>query len=210
VKKDIPLDYFERSAFLLHPSRPILCTTLNEDGSNHVAPFSWINPVSYKPPMISLALLSSPNKQHSLVNIERTKEFIINLPDLDLAEQLVLASYETWKGENKFERSGFTAIPPKKVNPVAIKECRAHLECKAFRIETVGDHALILADVVAAYHDEDAYTENLMINLKNFSPMVHLQNFNGDPKDAWNLYPGQLHVFMNPGGAYAADVPYPK
>jgi len=209
MKKDIPADVFERSVFLLQPGRPILCTTLNEDGSNHVAPFAWINPVSFNPPRVGLALVCLPKKQHSLENIERTGEFIVNLPDLALAEKLVMASFLTLKGENKFERSGFTALAAKKIKPVAIKECRAHLECKVINITVTGDHSLIIADVLAAYYDEDAFTANLMINLKNYQPTIHLMNYNADPVDPWNLHPGQIHVFAECSGAYTADVPYP-
>jgi len=210
MKREIPLNTFERSVFLLQPGRPILCTTLGEDGSNHVAPFAWINPVSFKPPMVGLSLLSAPKKQQSLENIERTGEFVVNLPDLALAEKLVLTSYETLQNENKFERSGFTALPAKKVRPVAIEECRAHLECKVTSISYPGDHALILANVLAAYHDDGAFSDNQIINLKNFQPMLHLQHFSSDPADPWNLCPGQVHVFVEPGSAYVADVPYPR
>jgi len=210
MKKEIPSDIFERAVFLTQPGRPILCTTRNEDGSNHVAPFTWFNPISFKPPQMALALLNTPQKkQHTLINIERTGEFIANLPDMELTEQLVLSSYLVLKGENKFDRSGLTPHPGKEVDVVAIQECRSHVECKVYDIIKTGDHSLVLADVVAAYYDEAAFTKNLMIDLKNYKPMLHLQNFCSDPKDPWNLNPGQVHVFMEPGGAYVADVPYP-
>ena len=109
MKIPIPEESFEKAVFLLQPSRPILCTTKNEDGSDHVAPFSWINPISYKPPRVGLALLNSPKKQHSLVNIERTHEFVINLPDIKIADALVMASFWPVFGENKFDRSAFYA-----------------------------------------------------------------------------------------------------
>jgi len=201
-KKDIAAECFEKSVFLLQPGRAILCTTINEDGSNHVAPFSWINPISFIPPRVGLALLTSPKKQQSLENIERTGEFVVNLPDIPIAEQLVLTSYDALDGENKFERSGFTPLPAKKVEPVAIQECRAHLECKVIEIIDVGDHDLILADVVAAYYDTDAFSENLLINLSTYRPATHLQNYITDT--------GQVHVFMEPGGSYVADVPFPS
>jgi len=70
--------------FLSQLGRPILCTTKNNDGSDHVAPFSWINPVSHKPPRIALALLNSPKKQQSLENIERSAEFVVNMPAIHL------------------------------------------------------------------------------------------------------------------------------
>ena len=202
MKKEIPLEFFEKSVFLLQPGRPILCTTVNPDGSNHVAPFSWINPVSFKPPRVGLALLTSPRRQTSLKNIERTGEFIVNLPDLALAEELVLTSYDTLEGENKFVRSGFTPLPAKKVKSVAIQECRAHLECKVYQIIDAGDHDLLLADVLAAYYDADAFTENLLINLDTYQPATHLQNYVTDS--------GQVHVFMKAGGSYVADVPFPS
>jgi flavin reductase (DIM6/NTAB) family NADH-FMN oxidoreductase RutF len=201
-KKEVSLEVFEKSVFLLQPGRAILCTTINEDGSNHVAPFSWINPVSFKPPRVGLSLLTTPKKSISLDNIQRVGEFVINLPDLPLAEKLVLTSYDALAGENKFERSGFTPLPAKKVKPVAIEECRAHLECKVIQIMDVGDHDLIIADVVASYYDTSAFSENFLINLNTYKPATHLQSYITDS--------GQAHVFMEPGGAYVADVPFPS
>ena len=184
------------------PGRPILCTTKNEDGTDHVAPFGWINPVSFKPPRVGLALQNTPKKQHSLTNIERTGEFLVNLPDMALAEQLVLASYWQMHGENKFDRSGFTRLPAKKIAPVAIKECRAHLECKVIDMSVPGDHTLILADVVAAYYDKGAFVGNMLINMQEFKPMLHLQSY--------VLEKSQVHVFMEPGGSYTTEVMFPS
>ena len=202
MKKTVPEECFEKAVFLLQPSRPILCTTKNEDGSDHVSTFSWINPVSFKPPQVGLALLNSPKKQHSLCNIERSGEFVVNLPSMKLAEQMVLASYWPVFNENKFDRSTFTRLPAKKVAPVAIAECTAHLECKVLELINPGDHTLIIADVLAAYYDEDAYSEGMLINLREFEPVIHLQNF--------ELQDSQIHVFMKPGGAETLEVSFPK
>lgn len=202
VKKHVPQAFFERASFLLQPGRPILCTTKNEDGTDHVAPFSWINPISHKPPKVGLALLCEPKKQHSLVNIERTGEFLINLPDMALADKLVLASYWQMHGENKFDRSAFTRREPEKIAPVAIEECRAHLECRVFHSLTTGDHVLLLADVVAAYYDEDAFMGNMLINMQNFKPMMHLQNY--------VLENSQVHAFIEPAGAYVSEIMFPS
>jgi flavin reductase (DIM6/NTAB) family NADH-FMN oxidoreductase RutF len=201
MKKNVSEECFEKAIFLLQPTRPILCTTKNEDGSDHVAPFSWINPVSMKPPRLSLALLNKPKKQHSLENIERTGEFVVNMADMQLADRLVLASYWPNFGENKFDRSGFTRLNSRKVAPPAIAECRAHLECKVIEILTPGDHSLILADIVEAYYDSDAFNDNLLINMQNYKPMIHVQNY--------ILPQSQLHVFMEPGGEYVSEVLFP-
>lgn len=190
------------SVFLLQPSRPILCTTKNEDGTDHVAPFSWINPISHKPPRVALALMSKPQKQKSLQNIERTGEFGVNIPDMNLAEKLVECSFSTKFGENKFDRSGFTRMPSVTIKPNCIMECRANLECKVVELIDAGDHTLIIADILHAKYDEAAFSRNLLINTQNFKPVIHLQNF--------NLEKSQLHVFMSSESTQTLEVPYPQ
>lgn len=203
MKKQISDNELFNSVFLLQPSRPILCTTKNEDGSNHVAPFSWLNPVSHNPPRVALALMNMPQKQHSLENIERTGEFVINIPDMNIAEKLVETSYSTKFGENKFLRSGFTKVDSSCVEPVSIEECRAHLECKVINSIETGDHTLLIADIVCAKYDEEAFVPgSLFIKLDKYKPIVHLTNF--------NTKQSQVHVLLSPSGTHAVEVPYPK
>lgn len=200
MKTGIPESELETSVFLLQPGRPILCTTKNSDGSNHVAPFSWINPVSHKPPRIALALLNNPKKQHSLENIERTGEFVVNMPGMELAEKLVESSFLIQEGENKFVRSGFTPLPSVKVEPPAIKECKAHLECKVIQSINAGDHTLLIADVLCARYDVGAYGPSLLINTENFQPALHLFNY--------TLEKSQVHIFLKPSCSHTIEVPF--
>lgn len=202
MKKNIDQENLAQSVFLLQPSRPILCTTINEDGSLHVAPFSWINPVSHKPPRVAMALLNKPKKQNSLTNIERTGEFVVNIPGLELAEKLVECSYLVKEGENKFSRAGFSALPSVKVSPPGIQECKAHLECKVINSLDVGDHTLLVADILQASYEKDAYSPNLLINLERFTPAIHILNYVLDKS--------QVHVFLKPCGSYTIEVPYPE
>jgi flavin reductase (DIM6/NTAB) family NADH-FMN oxidoreductase RutF len=202
LKVDLLEDKLCESIFLLQPTRPILCSTKNEDGTDHVAPFSWINPVSYKPPRVALALLNSPKKQHSLENIERTGEFVVNIPTLDIADQMVGCSFKTKFGENKFDRSGFERLKSVKVTPPCIAECKAHLECKLYTTVNAGDHTLLVADVVHASYDNEVYSENLLIKLDKFKPAIHVLNY--------NLENSQIHIFLNPAGSHVTEVFYPK
>lgn len=196
----------EKAAYLLQPCRPIICTTINEDGSDHVAPFGWVTPISYQPPRLVLNLLRKPEKQHSLINIERTREFVVNLPDMRIADELIFASYDPQYGENKFERAAFTRIPAQKVAPPAIKECRAHLECRVLSIfePPESDCTMLISDVLAAYYDSDAFSENMLINLRNFEPCLHLMEYAHE-----SIYNSQTHVFMGINGSYTAEVKFP-
>lgn len=176
------------SISLIQPTCPILCTTKNEDNSDHVAPFSWFIPVSRKPPRVALALLSNPRKQHSLVNIERTGEFVVNIPDISLAEKIMQCGSPSKLGINKFERSGFTILPSEYVEVNGIEECKANIECKLYDLYEVGDHKLIIADVLNCKYDTDFYNKDLTPNYNIFTPAVYLGKINSG-KD-------QLHGFI--------------
>lgn len=184
----------------LQPTRPVLVTTLDEDGVTHVAPFSWIIPLSTDPPLVGLALLTKPRKQHTLENIERSGEFAVNIPGLELAEQLVQCSYKVKPGVKKLKLAGFTAIPASKIEPCLIGECRAHLECSVLSAQETGDHTLIIGKINHVTYQEKAYTAGLMLNLKEFTPCLHLDNYSS--KD------GQAHLFLLPGGLSLAEVPF--
>lgn len=190
--------------FALQPSRPILCTTKNADGTDHVAPFGWCTPISQYPPMLALAIACKPHRSQTLVNIERDGEFVVNLPDMSLADKLVETSYKTKLGENKFDRSGFTRMSSRMVKPVCIEECRAHLECRVRRIDYPGDHGVICADIVYACYDDDAFGGHMLIDTRHFRPVIHLQNVN--PKEA----DSQIHVFLKAADVEICQVPFPK
>lgn len=159
--------------FFLQPSKPILCTTKDVDGTDHVAPFGWCMPVSQRPPMLAIAIHHSPEKAKTLENIERTGEFVINVPHLELAEATVRTSFQPGGTLNKVDVSGFTRQESKQVSPVSIQECVASLECKTGDIRYVGDHALIIGKVVFVSYDPAAY-KGLSWNIAHFRPLIHL------------------------------------
>ena len=202
MKKHINVESICDSISLLQPSRPILCTTKNEDFTDHVAPFGWVIPVSNNPPKVGMALLNKPKKQHTLINIEREGEFVVNIPDIDIANKLVETSYSTKNNENKFDRSGFTRISSKLVRPVSVGECRAHLECKVSEIIELGDHSLVVGDVVWAIFDSEAFSSDLLIKLENFEPAFNVKHY--------KMKDYQAHVFLSLSGTRIIEVKYPK
>ena len=202
MKKHINEENICDSISLLQPTRPILCTTKNEDFTDHVAPFSWVIPVSSNPPKIGMALLNRPKKQHTLENIERDGEFVINIPDIDIADKLVEASYSTKNNENKFDRSGFTRVSSKLVKPVSVGECRAHLECKVSEIIELGDHSLVVGNVVWAIFDNEAFSSNFLVKLENFKPAIHVKHY--------KMKDYQAHVFLSLSGTHIVEAKYQK
>ena len=187
---------------LFQPSKPILCSTKNDDGTDHIAPFSWINPVSYCPPMVAVSMSCKPKKPQSLINIERTGEFAVNYMQSEFADRLVYAAFPA-EGENKFDRSGLTREKCAVIGVCAIAESCAFLECRVREICEFGDTNTIFADIVSATYDDEIFTPpKMLVNIKKYDPIFHL--------DSYEHQSGQLHVFMSAGKEYVADIPYPK
>lgn len=199
--KSIKNEELHKSIILFQPSMPFLVTTLNKDGSINIAPFSWGNPVSQFPPMMSLALLNKPQKQNSLKNIERTGELVFNLVDISIAEKVVAASYK-YKNKNKFVELGFTPVSSKKINTSGIIEARACIECKVKYLKETGDHMLIISEIVAASFKPDYYSGGLLMDLRKTKPLIHLEQY--------TVENGQVHVFIDTSSCKVLNVPYKK
>lgn len=193
-------DRLYRSVALFQPWRPVLVSSMNSDGSVNVAPFSWVTPVSMCPPMVSLALMSTLKRQHTLENIEREGEFVVNLPDMQIVEQMIRTAYNYPEGMSKFTLVGFGVHPSQVVQPPGVAECRAHLECKLTFSRPTGDHTLLVAEVVAASYDSEVFDESLLLRLDKCRPCLHLRHF--------RLEGGQMHIFAWPLAEQVVNVPY--
>jgi gluconolactonase len=188
------------SITFFRPNRPVLVTTRDRDGTIHIAPFAWCVPASYDPPIVTLALLARPRKQHSLVNIERDREFVVNLPGHDLSADLVRASYRYPAGVYKVGILGFEFSPSQRVDVPFIKAARAHVECRLKTSLMTGDHTLLVADVVAASYVPEQYHEGFIPDVEKYPPCLHLGHRQTPG--------GQMHSFIVGDGVESLDLPY--
>lgn len=199
AKSPLPPERLSDHWNLLQPSRPALLTTLNADGSVNVAPFGWNMPVSANPPRVAVALVNSPPNL-TLTNILREREFVLNVPTMQVAEKLVRASYHHPRGVSKFTAIGFGRLEPSVVRTPGIAECRASLECRLHSHVVAGDHTLVLGDVMAAVYEAADFTEAMMLKVDQAWPVIHL--------DQYKHAGGQVHLFLAPAGIQELDVPY--
>ncbi|MFT6069393.1 MAG: flavin reductase (DIM6/NTAB) family NADH-FMN oxidoreductase RutF [Bacteriovoracaceae bacterium] len=159
--------------------RPIaVVSTLNEDGSNNLAPFSFFTAVSAKPMIIAFSPLirsATGKPKDTPTNILRSKEFVINIVSESIAEKVNLCSTELPYGEDEFSLSGLTPIDSTIVGPKRIKESLIHFECKFRDRLNYGDEPgcgqIITGEVVKVHVDESVY-ENGRINTKKLNPVA--------------------------------------
>lgn len=149
--------------------RPIAwVSTLGAAGQPNLAPFSFFNCVSAKPPLLAFSPgLRAPSEpkgssagepKDTLRNVRETKEFVINVVTCDLLEPMNLTSGEYEASINEFELAKLTPVPSKLVRPPRVGESPVSFECKLYQIlefsPAPGGGALVIGEIVAIHIDD--------------------------------------------------------
>lgn len=145
--------------------RPIaVVSTLNKDGSNNVAPFSFFTCISAKPMIIAFCPMirtSTGSPKDTPVNILREKEFVVSVVTESIAERINLCATELPYGEDEFALAKLTPLDSEVVKAKRVGESPVHFEC-LFRDrlnygEAPGAGQLITGEVVRVHVDERVY-----------------------------------------------------
>lgn len=132
--------------------RPIAwVSTVSADGVYNAAPFSYFTGVSIEPPLVLFAVERRKGmKKDTLINIEETKEFVINLVTEANVEMMNLTSQDYPYEVNEFLEAGLSPIPSGSVAAPSIRESPIHMECKLDRIIEIGSspHSLVIGEVI--------------------------------------------------------------
>ena len=133
------------------PMKHFLITSGDIEKESNIIAVSFCMPVSKDPPLIACAI---GKKALSAKLIEKTGEFVVNVPLQELKKAIYFCGFHSGNTVNKFKETGLTPHAARKVKVPVIQECVAHMECKVRqRIET-GDKILFVGEVLEAYADE--------------------------------------------------------
>jgi len=152
--------------------RPIaMVSTVNEDGSNNLAPFSFFNLFSVNPPIavFSPARRGRDNTtKHTYENLKNHPEAVINIVNYAMTQQCSLAGVDFAKGVSEFEKTGLTPVASEMIKPVRVNESPVQLECKIIEIKELGNQGgagnLVLAEIVKVHINRDILNEDEMID----------------------------------------------
>jgi flavin reductase (DIM6/NTAB) family NADH-FMN oxidoreductase RutF len=141
--------------------RPIAwVSSLSEDGIPNLAPFSFFMAVCNDPPTLAFSSgRRAGDKKDTVRNIEHTQDFVVNLVDDVLAEQMNLTSGEYPPTVDEFALTGLTAAPSVKVKAPRVVEAPINLECRVVQILPVGHgpHSLVLGEIVRFHIRDELY-----------------------------------------------------
>jgi flavin reductase (DIM6/NTAB) family NADH-FMN oxidoreductase RutF len=159
--------------------RPIAwVSSLSEDGIPNLAPFSFFMAVCNDPPTVAFSSgRRAGNKKDTVRNIEYTQDFVVNLVDDALAEQMNLTSGEYSPEVDELAVTGLTAASSVKVKAPRVAEAPINLECRVVQILPVGHgpHTLVLGEIVQFHIRDDLYNPITgRIDMYNLHPVGRL------------------------------------
>lgn len=140
----------------------VMATAINAEGQANIITLGMYMPISFSPPLVCIGI--APQRySHDLIS--RSGEFVVNIPSIDLVEEMHFCGTKSGRNIDKFAATSLTSIPAKVVKVPLIKECIGHLECKVVQTHVCGDHTLFVGHVVSACADETILSDG------NFDPL---------------------------------------
>ena len=122
--------------------RPIaFVSTIGEKGVYNLAPFSFFIPMSVKPAIVGIGIgrKRDGGKKDTLVNIELTKDFVINLVTEALAEPMNQTAGEYPPEVDEFKIAGLTPGRADFVKSPLLAESPVNMECRLLQILEYGE-----------------------------------------------------------------------
>lgn len=140
----VELDVTSAHGYLLSGvgPRPIAwASTVDADGRPNLAPFSYFNVFSTRPPL----LIFSPNHagrtgapKDTYLNVKAVPEVVINVVTYGLAEHSNLTSAGYGHGVNEFDKAGLTPLAAETVRPFRVAESPVQFECRVRQVIELG------------------------------------------------------------------------
>ncbi|MHB0976479.1 MAG: flavin reductase family protein [Candidatus Aquicultorales bacterium] len=155
---------------VLAPRPAVIITTVSPEGFVNAAPYSFVTPISMDPPILAFA--AAP-KRHTLKNARQSGEFIVNIPGEGVLDKLYITSKAFPEGVNEIEEAGLTEAKAAKVRPPRVAECSGWIECKFREQSALGDHVLVIGDVVYAEVADGNATDG-EFDISKAMPLLHV------------------------------------
>jgi len=144
--------------------RPIAwVSTVSADGVPNLAPFSFFTGICANPMTLCFAPVNDRHgkKKDTLLNVEATRQFVVNVVNESAAEKMNQTSAPYPYGVSEFETAGVRALPCVKVKPPRVADSPVSFECELIQIVRLGEGPLagnlVIGKVVRIHCDEKLY-----------------------------------------------------
>ncbi|MEI7639160.1 MAG: flavin reductase family protein, partial [Syntrophus sp. (in: bacteria)] len=122
-KKSFPLS----KVYRLLESGPVLMLTTADKERTNIMTMSWHMIIDIDPPIIGCVI---SDRNYTFEILKATKECVLNIPTVELAEQAVKCGNTSGRKVDKFNAFALTPMAAACVKAPLIDECYLNIECK--------------------------------------------------------------------------------
>jgi len=134
-----------------YPEQIVFVVSQDKRGQPNIMVAGWFVPLSGEPPLVGIALAE---QRYSLQLILETKEFVIALPSEDMAQEVLVCGTKSGRDIDKLRETNLNRLPARKVKVPLIDGCVVNFECRLVEDLPVGDHVLLVGEILTAHISE--------------------------------------------------------
>lgn len=155
--------------------RPIAwVSTRSVDDILNLAPFSFFTVASREPPMLAISIGPRTGGEDyakdTLTNISETKEFVINIVSVTLANAMHETAINHPPEVDEFSRAGVTPVACEIVKTPRVAEAKINMECTVEHILKLGSDTMVIGRM-QRYHIEDDLISHGRIDQEKLDPL---------------------------------------
>ena len=143
-KRDFPVDQIRR---YLEPG-PVVLVSSAWQGKTNLMTMGWHMMMGFSPALVGCYIW---DENHSYEMITKNKECVINLPTVDLVNEVVGIGNCSGARIDKFKKFGLTPVAGSKVAAPLVEECYANFECQLVDGKMIKEYGLFIWEVVKAH-----------------------------------------------------------
>ena len=166
MKNNEHINKFYQYAF---PMLTVIVTCTDKNQITNMITISWQTTLSKKPPLYGISIAPT---RHSYKIISQQKAFVVNFLESKHLKDVHFCGTHSGRNTDKLANTKFTLIPGHKVTTAKIKEAYAHFECALFDSQPVGDHILLIGEVVHVSADSNKF-QNELLDIQKIQPIYY-------------------------------------
>ncbi len=152
---------------------PVVLVSCGHGERANIITIAWTGILCSNPPQVGIGV--RPDRySHGL--IRETEEFVLNIPDQGMLEEVEYCGFISGRDVDKFATQGLTPAPGSAVQTPIIAECPINLECHLVHAISLGSHDLFIGEVVAVQLSQEVLDEKGRVDNDKVRPIL----FTGD------------------------------
>ena len=159
-------------------------STVDANGINNLAPFSYFNAVGEDPPHVMFSTTRGNNtNKDTLNNVLANGQFVVNMVTEELAEKMNTTAQTVPSDVDEFQLADVTPIPSTLIKPMRVKESLVTFECEMVHHYFLENHknggaCIVIGRIVMMHFDDSILLDNYKINLETYKPIARLAGSN--------------------------------